>query len=186
MRKDIFVLFGKDTLKTIDVSYGGPYRSKWNLEQHPGPEVRPCYLLGQQGTGPFYYLYPEHLELLYERFRRDNPSGVELMDDNEIDLRYAKGLDPETYDRLLDERKIFVGLDSTDEELGYPHLRPYLPEIFEPEMVRRMEADPWLDAWLLQAAIAKGQVPDRRDYHPRWSPEWRAYCEREMERRRAG
>jgi hypothetical protein len=79
---------------------------------------------------------------------------------------------------------MFVCLDTTDEQHGYPFLRPFLPEIFESEMVRRMEADPWLDVKLLGKATAEGQVPERRDYHPRWSPEWRAYCDREMERRR--
>lgn len=183
MRNDSFVLFGSDTLQMIGVSFGGAYRARWNLEQHPGPKLLTSVLLGVKKVSPIRYLYPQQLELLYERFRRANPGGVELADQDEVDGRYIRALGHEMFDRLMAERKLLAVLDLTDEDLGYPHLRPYLPEVFEPETVRRMEVDPWLDVELLGEAMRSGKVPCRRDYHPRWSPEWRAYCDRVPEAR---
>lgn len=178
MRRDTFTLFGRDTLEMIDVSYGGAYRARWNLEQHPGPKLLPTALLGVNRVSSDRYLYPQHLELLYGRFYKANPGGVELADEDEIHARYVRAMGDEAIVRLMEARQMFVTLDNTDEDLGYPHLRPYLPEVFEPETVRRMEDDPWLDVRLLGEAMKAGHVPDRRDYHPRWSPEWRVYCDR--------
>ena len=179
MRNDSFVLFDRDSTQMLSVSYGGAYRAKWSLEQHPGPKVMTLALRGQEeGVSPLRYLYPQHLELLYARFRQNNPGRVELIDEDDVIYPAMRELGIETVDRLTEERKMFVTLDYTDEELGYPYLRPFLPEIFEPEMIRRMEADPWLDVHLLGDAMRSGHVPHRRDYHERWSPEWRAYCDR--------
>jgi hypothetical protein len=183
MRNDVFVLFGKDTLEMIGVSHGGAHRAKWSLQQHPGPYVSTYCLLGRDGGSPVRYLYPQHLELLYERFGQANPSGVELDDQDEIDNGLNRTLGRQVVDRMMEERGAFLMIEHFEEQLRYPKLRPYLPEIFEPEMVQRMEADPWLDVALLDEALRQGHVPHRRDYDPRWSPEWRAYCDRAAARR---
>ena len=124
------------------------------------------------------FLYPEHLKLLYDRFIAANPKGVvEILDDQEY--YYAPpGLSDEQIDRLQEERKIFVDLFLTDSELGYPFARNYLPELFEPDTIQRMTHDPWLDALLLRKAKDGGAVPDDDWATARWSPEWRAYCDR--------
>ncbi len=181
MNKVIFVLFGKDTLEEIGVSYGGLYRESWSLQQHPGPSLLAKALGGRQDRS--CYLYPQHLELLYARFGQANPGGVELGSDSLIEHKYSQGMSPDIVEQLYEKRKMFVALESTDEDLGYPHLKPYLPEIFAPEMVAIMQADPWLNARLLVQAIAQGDVPDRRDFHPRWSQEWRSYCDDRYGRR---
>jgi len=107
-----------------------------------------------------------------------------LDDQDVIDRRCEKALGAGRFNRMMEERRGFPVIDLTDEDLGHPQLRAYLPEIFEPEAVRQMRADPWVDSWLLAEAIKNGYVPDRRDYHPRWSPEWRAYCDRVLAARR--
>ena len=88
------------------------------------------------------------------------------------------GLTRKELDKLQAERKIFVNLFLTDPEAGYPHARKYLPELFEPGMIDKMAADPWLNVRLLGEARKKRIVATASGDAARWSPEWRAYCDR--------
>lgn len=173
-----FVLFGKNTLEEVELGYGALYRERWMLEQHAGPRLMYGELGGK--SPKVGYLYPAHLGLLYERFGRANPDGLLMDVDDRIEAQYERehGLTRQQADELTAQRRLFVTLTNTDEDLGYPHLKRYLPEIFLPEVVAAMEGDPWLDANLLVRAIGRGEVPDSRERHPRWSPEWRMYCDR--------
>lgn len=166
-------MFGLDTLEIIDIGDG---RSKLPIELCEGPKVWHSALGG--ASDKLLYLYPEHLKLLYDRFRKANPKGVIFGIDGSFDEYAPSGLSKKELDRLQEERKIFVSLFLTDEGLGYPHARKYLPELFEPNLINKMAADPWLNVDLLDQAIRDGHVPDGPGESSRWSPEWRAYCDR--------
>jgi hypothetical protein len=45
-------------------------------------------------------------------------------------------------------------------------------------MIDKMAADPWLNVRLLVKAKKEGAVPSALGDLARWSPEWRAYCDR--------
>jgi hypothetical protein len=176
-----FNLFGKDTFELISVSHGTRYRERWTLEQHPGPKVM-RQLPGGSGRTALY-LYPQHLKLLYARFKQANPTGACVEMDGMHETKYTPiGLTELQVEALHEARRIFVDLTHTDEELGYPHLRRYLPEIFEPDVEAAMRADPWLDSQLLGRAVSQGHVPghfeDQLEQHPRWLPDWKEYCVR--------
>jgi hypothetical protein len=171
-------LLGLDTLETIPLEhdFGGLY-SQMPPERRLGARISNCYL----GINPpkVLLLYPEHLKLLYDRFLAANPKGViEILENQEYSYAPPEYSDADIA-RLEEERKIFVDLFYTDDDLGYPFARKYLPEAFTPEMLMRMTNDPWLDAFLLRDAIKSGAIPANMDRAAgRWSPEWRAYCDR--------
>ncbi len=166
-------MLGLDTLETIDVGEG---RSELPLEMRAGPKVWHCELGGD--SNKLFYLYPEHLKLLYDRFKQANPKGVVFGPENSFDEYAPPGLTKREMDKLQEDRKIFVSLFLTDEGSGYPHARKYLPELFEPGTIDKMAADPWLNVHLLGEAIKTGDVPAGSGDSSRWSPEWRAYCDR--------
>jgi hypothetical protein len=169
-----WVMLGLDTLETIVVEDDG--RQKLPLELCGGPKIWSTCL-----GAPIHktlYLYPEQLNLLYARFKAANPKGVVLGPENSFGDYAGPGLSRHELNKLEEEGKIFVDLFLTDEEEGYPHARKYLPELFAPGVIDRMVADPWLDYFLLLEAIEEGAVPSRWGTSDRWSPEWRAYCDR--------
>lgn len=170
-------MLGLDTLELIGVDYGrGKSFENLPFEMRPGPKIWLCDL-GIK-SDKLLYLYPEHLNLLYERFKAANPKGVVFgPDDFEEDYAPA-GYSKKELDKLEEDRKIFVNLFLTDENQGYPHARKYLPELFEPETLCKMAADPWLNVDLLGQAEKEAKVPFAPGESSRWSPEWRAYCDR--------
>jgi hypothetical protein len=172
-------LFGKSTFEILPISQGTRYRLDWALDKHPGPVIH-WRDLGRKSRDASY-LYRRDLDLLYARFRQHNPLGVSI-EINDMYENYApQGLSEEQIDELYEQRKIFVNLIYTDDEKGYPHLRRYLPELFETDLLDRMEQDPWLDRNLLTEAVYKGHVPSRLEdtiaEDPRWTKEWRLYCD---------
>lgn len=185
-----FDLYGHDTTERISVGYGPRPMRYWDLQRFPGPSLwTDC--LGQAERRRIL-LPPDLLELLYGRFRAANPSGMSIGELNELEERFAQGMTPAQRDELYEQRKFFVDITGTDEEQGYPHLRRYLPEVFDRDRVRRMAADPWLDADLLGTVASTlplgtevgGEVnadgyrvvsPQGRS--ERWWPQWRAYCD---------
>jgi hypothetical protein len=170
-------LLGLDTLERIGIDYGrGDAYDALPFELRPGPKITPYYL--GRPPGKLLFLYPEHLKLVYDRLRAANPKGVVLVAGEGFEKYAPPGLTKKELDKLEEERKIFVDPFMTDATLGYPHARKYLPELFEPGMIDRMAADPWLDILLLGKAIKEGAVPDGPSESSRWSPEWRAYCDR--------
>jgi hypothetical protein len=168
-----FEMFGLDTFESIHLSDA---RGEMPLELRPGPKVWHCDFGGD--SDKLLYLYPEHLSLLYERFRAANPKGIVFGPEGSFDDYAPSDLSREELEKLREERKIFVSLFLTDEDLGYPHARKYLPELFEPGMIDKMVADPWLNVRLLGKAEKEGAVPSASGDAARWSPEWRAYCDR--------
>jgi hypothetical protein len=70
-----------------------------------------------------------------------------------------------------------VNLTFTNEDAGYPHLKKYLPEIFDGKVIEKMASNPWLDVHLLGRAIAKKIVPSTLEFSPRWSHEWKKYAD---------
>jgi hypothetical protein len=167
-------MFGLDTLEAISISED--WRAKLPLEFYAGPKIWPSYL--GKDSDKTLFLYPEHLKLLYERFRIANPKGVVFGPANSFDEYAPPGLSEDELNRLEADRKIFVKPFSTDWDRGYPHARKYLPELFEPTVINKMDADPWLNVHLLGQAEREGIVPRELGDLARWSPEWRAYCDR--------
>ena len=167
-------IFGIDTLETITIDDDG--RRTPPLETCGGPKIWLCDL--GVSSEKLLYLYPEHLKLLYERFKAANPKGVILGPENSFDEYAPPGLSEAELNELEEEGRIFVDLFHSDSEQGYPHARKYLPELFEPGVIDKMAADPWLDAHLLGRAIREGAAPAELGDSVRWSPEWRAYCDR--------
>ncbi|WP_395351206.1 hypothetical protein [Variovorax sp. UC122_21] len=175
--------FGHDTLTAIGVGRGRRAWRRWGLMDHTGP----FFTLHDLGY-PFQrytYLPLSLMELLYERFRVANPSGVTLTDDDMFEKtvagdRYSEQKMSDMYDR----REAFFRIDVEESWKGYPYVRPYLPELHEPDTVERLANDPWLDLQLLEWAEFLG--PDRGgiphdlwvDRSARWSPEWRVFCDR--------
>jgi hypothetical protein len=169
-------MLGLDTLEMISVDYGkGEAFENLPFELRPGPTIDPTDF----GKRPFkmLFLYPEHLDLLYRRFKQANPKGIVFIASDDDFTPFAPpGLTKKELDKLEEERKIFVNIFSTDASLGCPHVRKYLPELFEPGTIEEMAADPWLDSHLLATALEKGIVPRNPGESSRWSSEWRAYC----------
>lgn len=179
MPSHLFEVFGKNTLEVIPVGDGSLYRRKWLLRQHPGPRLNLKLLGGHRCK--MVYLYKEHLEILYARFALENPAGFAIELDGAYEEKWLPaGVSPRDIDALYDKREIFVNLIYTDDDLGYPHLKRYLPEIFDASVVSAMGEDPWLDADMLYKAIGKGVLGSKSEdglpQHLRWSEEWRAYC----------
>ena len=176
--------FGHDTLTEIGVGRGRRAWRRWSLMDHTGP----FFHLNNLGypTKRTVYLPIDLLELLYSRFRAANPSGVTLTDDDEslevalVGSRYTEKEREDMYDR----REAFFRIDIEKSSEGYPYVRPYLPELYEPTTIERLANDPWLDYQLLERAEFLG--PDRGgichdlwvDRSARWSPEWRAFCDK--------
>lgn len=173
-------MLGLDTLEMISIDYGkGEAFENLPFELRPGPTIDPADF-GKRSF-KMLFLYPEHLSLLYRRFKEANPKGVIFIaSDDDLTPFAPPGLAKKELDKLEEERKIFVSLFSTDASSGYPHVRRYLPELFEPGVIEKMAADPWLDSHLLAAAIEEGIVPRTAGESARWSPEWRTYCDKLM------
>jgi hypothetical protein len=166
-------MLGLDTLERITIGEGG---GDLPLELREGPKVWHCDLGGN--SDKLLYLYPSHLKLLYERFKEANPKGVVSGAGDFFDAYAPPGLAAEKLDKLEEEGKIFVNIFYKDPEHGYPHARKYLPELLEPALIDRMAADPWLNVRLLDKAEKEGRVPKELGEAARWSPEWRAYCDK--------
>lgn len=168
-----YELFGPDTMEIITAGEG---KGDYSFDERGGPEI----WSGVFGLNPgkLLYLYPDHLKLLYDRFATANPSGLLEGWAGTFDDYLPPGMTKEERDRLEDEGELFVDIFPACEETDYPRARKYLPELFEPGVIEKMAADPWLDATLLGKAIREGAVPARLCDAARWSPEWRAYCDR--------
>jgi hypothetical protein len=171
-------LLGLDTLEILGVGYGrGEEFDAMPLEQREGPKIW-SNIFGEQ-TGEVLYLYPEQLGLLYKRFAVANPTGIVAGSGDKFYGAYApKQFMPDQVRRMEDEAKIFVHIFHEQAKHGYPHVRKYLPELFEPGVVEKKHRDPWLHVHLLGQAIWEGAVPDGPGETSRWSPEWRAYCDK--------
>jgi hypothetical protein len=171
-------LIGLDTLEVLGVGTGrGKDFDAMPLEHREGPKIF-SYFFGFF-PGPVLYLYPEQLQLLYKRFKEANPSGIVSGTGDLFYRQYAPGhLTNQEIENLENEGKIFVHLFDEEEPHPYPHLKKYLPELFEPGIVEKMRSDPWLHVHLLGQAIREGAVPNGPGETSRWSPEWRAYCDR--------
>jgi len=150
---------------------------------HTGPLFR-LQDLGYPGER-YVYLPSDLLELLYARFRAANPSGVTLTTDDSVELMILR--DRYTEDEMLEmdeQGRAFFRIDVEAHWEGYPHVRPYLSELYEPTTTERLANDPWLDYQLLERAEFLG--PNRGGIRPdlwvdrsaRWSPEWRAFCDK--------
>jgi hypothetical protein len=167
-------MLGLDTFETMELSEY--WRTQLPLELYAGPKIWPDAL--GKDSDKTLYLYPEQLKLLYERFKAANPKGVVLTADAGVSEYAPPGLSRQELDRMEEEHEIFVDLFLTEEELGYPHARKYLPELFAPGVIDKMDADPWLNVHLLGQAEREGHVPKELGDLARWSPGWRAYCDR--------
>lgn len=182
-----YYYFGNDSLKRIHVGEGRGAWERWGLMDHEGPTIRPS-LLGYSSDRRTY-LPRDFLELLYGRFAAENPSGATLVRDEGYMPIALKRYSEEELEELAEKKEALVIVNEW--EPGYPLLRPYLPELYEPGAVERLAKDPWLDADLLWDAERLGSAnggiaPDLWvDRSARWSPEWRAYCDR-LESRRQG
>lgn len=177
-----YYYFGHDCLNMILVGDGRGAWRRWGLMDHEGPLIRLDFL--GHPARRLSYLPLDLLELLYERFRQANPSGVSLVADYDYMpialLRHSE----EELDALYEQRKALVDITLDDEWNGYPHMRPYLPELYDPATIERLANDPWLDYGLLSRAEHLG--PEKGGIRPdlwvdrsaRWSPEWRAYCDK--------
>ncbi|MET3494694.1 hypothetical protein [Variovorax boronicumulans] len=172
-----YYLYGRDTLELIYLDQGrGDDWMDWSAERFGGP-VMLLNLLSPGEDSKIVYLYPEHLKKLYSRFAGANPSGVEIGKNSWYERKYplADFLNHEGETRHA--RSPYVNLSMTDEEAGYPHLKKYLPEIFDKEIVAKMATDPWLDMRLLGEAIGKGLVKPNPHCSPRWTVDWQNYCD---------
>ncbi|WP_395351207.1 hypothetical protein [Variovorax sp. UC122_21] len=178
-----YYYWGHDTLTKIHVGSGRIAWVRWGLMDHAGPFFH--FDSSKASTSRYAYLPPDLLELLYGRFRMDNPSGTtsSVNDLFEAGLREQGRFTEQEMDEMYDRREALFSIDVEKSDEGYPHVHPYLPELFEPATVRRLTSDPWLDMSLLQRAEFLG--PDRGgirhdlwvDGSARWSVEWRAFCD---------
>lgn len=179
-----YLYFGSDTLTSILVCTGGrgAWR-RWSLMDHEGPFFRLEYLGYPRKR--CVYLPPDLLEILYERFAAANPSGAFLHSDfSEGEAIALERYSEETLDELYDQRKVLFSVNVDLDHEGYPHMRTYLPELFEPSVIERLANDPWLDLDLFGKAqelgVEKGGISPYLwvDRAARWSPEWREYCDK--------
>src|SRR5947209_167576 len=70
--------FGLSTHEVLTLDQGrGDCGRNWNIEDFAGPTILLNILKPQLGFAPSY-LYPEHLKLLYSRFREANPAGARI------------------------------------------------------------------------------------------------------------
>lgn len=184
-----FCLYGHDTKEEVSIGYGPQVMRQWSLEKFPGPYFFTDWLGLPERK--LIFLPPDILQLLYARFRAANPSGVSIAEISELEGRFAPDLTVSQCDELYDQRKLFVGIADTDAAQGYPHLRRYMPELFDLQQLEVLATDPWLDAELL-AKVAPTLRPDgeaggvsEQGYRiispqgrsERWWPQWRAYCD---------
>jgi len=100
-------MFGRDTLRSHD------------RRRRAVPPLETCgrkYVVRSRCVfHKLLYLYPEHLKLLYDRFKAANPKGVVIGPENSFD-EYAPQEDRSGIEQAGEERKIFVDLFLTDEE----------------------------------------------------------------------
>lgn len=193
-----FCLYGKNSKEEIPIGYGPRLMVHWSLPFFPGPTVWANFLGHPERK--LVFLPPDLLELLYSRFGAANPDGIVIGELGELEARFSpEGKTALEIEGLYEARKLFVSLTLTDEEQGYPHLRRYLPEVFDQPRLLEMVADPWLDVQLLDAVAPTlplgdeaGGEADAHGYRPvspqgrseRWWPQWRTYCD-ELERKRS-
>jgi hypothetical protein len=166
-------LLGLDTLELIELGEG---IERDPLEMRGGPTISYDDFGGN--SDKILFLRPDHLKLLYERFKAANPKGAVIVTENGYYEHIPPGMSFEQCNKLENEGKIFLELFLDDLEHVLPRLREYLPELFEPGVIDQMAADPWLNLHLLHRAMEQGFVPMEKGDGARWSPEWRAYCDR--------
>lgn len=190
MAMHAFCLYGRDTAQSIWIGSGPSVMIHWGLQDFPGPTLQAQWIGYAEKKSVF--LPQDLLLLLYERFRSKNPGGVSIAYMSELEERFAPSLSSQECEMLYEQRKMFVDLILTDEGRGYPHLRSYLPEVFERQRLQEIALDPWLDANLL-AVVAPTLSPDGESINglttdldrlvspegrsERWWPQWRAYCD---------
>jgi hypothetical protein len=185
-----YYYFGHDTLNMILVGDGRATWMNWGLMDHEGPIIHLDYLGYPEKR--YAYLPEDLLSLLYERFLADNPAGASLVLDEQYLPIALTRRSREELDALCEEKKALQVINLQQNEEGYPQLRKYLPELFEPATLERLANDPWLDYLALRRAenlgVDKGGIPSnlRVERASRWSQEWRTYCDRLRQSPEAG
>jgi hypothetical protein len=152
------------------------YAKHWTLEQFPGPSILTSELGSEQGK--LIFLPIIYLNRLYDRFRAANADGTCICIDESYYNYLSRKYTPEQEEELYAERKLLVDITETDADKGLPHLRRYLPEIFDPKVITTLEQDIWLNIDMMGHALRTGAIKATGDQDVRWSPEWRAYCDR--------
>lgn len=177
-----YYYFGHDTLTKILIGSGRSAWRAWNLGDHEGPIIYLGYLGGMAGR--YAYLTKELLDLLYQRFQQANPSGATLFGGDLFEENFLSGKFSEKKQEEMYEKRIALfSINVEDSEKMYPHLRPYLPELFAPSTIEGLARDPWLDPELLMRAqnlgLERGGIASNlwKDRSARWSPEWREFCQ---------
>lgn len=185
-----YYYFGHDTLNMILVGEGRATRMNWGLMDHEGPIIHLDYLGYPEKR--YAYLPADLLALLYERFLADNPGGASLVLDEQYLPIALTHHSREELDGLYKEGKALLVINMQQNEEGYPLLKKYLPELFEPATLERLANDPWLDYLALRRAenlgADKGGISAslHADRASRWSPEWRAHCDGRLPMRGTG
>ena len=132
------------------------------------PEIKHCWL-------PYSLL-----KKLYTAFDEMN-NCVGILFPGELYERFIiqKYTDEES-ERLYDERKGCFTLNSCEDEEGYIHLIPLLPELLDMTTLEKIANDPALDITLFHDhhddVILDRTIWNRK--HARWSQEWIDYCNR--------
>ncbi|VEG13738.1 hypothetical protein [Moraxella cuniculi] len=140
----------------VDLSYLGPYKRK------------KCYL-------PFGLL-----KKLYENFDSFHNYNCLILEENMCSIMETRFFSEEYCDENYENKLGFFSIDHTDDEMGYPFLLPFLPELNDHSIIQSLSIDPLLDVELFYNFVNKNQLilKDFKFRHIRWSQEWFNYCYR--------
>ncbi len=164
------------TFKMLHVDEGRIAWHHWGLMDHEGvtirldylgyPKVRCCYL-------PYVLL-----KKLYTAFDDMGDSLGTLITGGLTEALISQKYTDEESEKAYEDRTGCFNLDLEEDEDGYIHLTPLLPELLNMSILNKIANDPALDATLFDE-MHTTVISDRtiwKHKHGRWSQEWIDYC----------
>lgn len=166
-------LIGLTTKEQLYLGFG--FRS-WPLLSFQGPILSEARIDPTVTNGKHYLVLPRHLLVkLYERFEKANPDGCVLANEYEIDdILFSLDVAEDERNRLWDAGEVgWQVFDAGMPPHGRDPIRHYLPELFEPGVLRAIVEDPCLD---MSNEPPNALSLDERDkdmtQHYRWADWW--------------
>jgi hypothetical protein len=159
-------LYGRDTTEMIILGEG--YRD-WPLLSFGGNVLGASRFGGPERRA--FYLSLELLTVLYKRFADANPSGTAIVDSEEVDaLSFALGTPQDERERLYEAGEVQCDVFGFRKPRGRDLIRHYLPELYLPEVLASLLANPALDPLRKNPNRPVGDLAYwSEDKHYRWS-----------------
>ncbi len=167
-----------ESFKMLHIGEGRSGWHHWGLMDHEGVIIRLHYL-GYPKVKHCWLPYCL-LKKLYTAFDDIGTYVGILFPGDLYEIFISQKFTDEESEAMYDERKGCFALNTYEDEDGYIHLTPLLPELLDMNTLEKIARDPALDITLFDE-MHNSIILDRKIWshkHGRWSQEWFDYCDK--------